>query len=483
MTGSRIYNLTANGTFFTKSPVRIEDNALTEIYAIAYDEVGNSAESGKIKVMHDNLPPEIQPFYPGNGMTINEANPVFNAKVSDAGSGLVQGSQKIMINGIQYDQNGGVGYTGSANDGEISLYYLAGLEPSADRKPRAYDISAQMIDLAGNMADLTWRFYYDPNSPLITSIIPADNSFITDTNPVITVSFYEKIKSMELNVENDGKLNGLFLLENINNQTFRFRNASLSFADEALVHMRITDMGNNSAVYTTRFTVDNGMPYLELEKTSLTNLTKISVQGVYNEKYVSKIELLSPGYKLINYPSGADDAGSFIFDGVSLALNARNSVKVKITDFAGNYYEDSFNVTQDSVSPTLSWSIDHLTNAATVPFSGTTDGIKASLFLDGNFIKDVRIIGGSFADSVVINDEGMHAVEIAAYDEAGNVRRDSENVVKDSIAPSINIDGTYSTIFDGSIRNGENVRIKFNYDDIRLVGIKTNTMNNFYYFN
>ena len=328
-------------------------------------------------------------------------------------------------------------FAGGANFGNISYYYYPGLDESTDGKAKQYDITARIADNLGLSDALTWRFYYDPNAPVISSITPANNAIITDVRPQINVGFNEKISRINVRVENGAIEYPYYQIENIGNQTFRFKNDAAQLSGTSTIRMTVEDNANNSVEFASVFHVDTDYPTLTLDKIQITNSTKISLGGTYADMYVSKIELLSPVSRSINYGFGAPSLGTFEFTDVPLTTNGNNFVRVKITDMVGRTYNDSFNLTQDSIPPSLSLQVPSLTNMQNVGISGSTDASRLELYVDDAYSSSLVVANGQFSANVLLTGDGLHTIKAIAYDAAGNSRTESRNVMLDSAVPII----------------------------------------------
>ena len=293
ITPSRVDNFTITGTSFTRS-MTLEDNAPTVFYAVAYDDVGNSAESEKITVLHDSRPPMIEAVSPLQGSTINNDKPTISAFALETGSGLSLGSEQILVNSVIYGASDGVDYLGDSGAGKISYYYDAGLAKSADGKGKVYEITARMMDNAGLTGSRTWQFYYDPDAPVLMQIIPSTNSMITNAKPEIITSFSEQVKTIEITLENNGNSYSYRLIENVNgaNQTFVFRNDTVSLSGRVDVGINIVDFVGNAAHYTSVFTVDAELPKI----TDLLSLSHNAGQMTTN----SQLEMSWSGEDIIS---------------------------------------------------------------------------------------------------------------------------------------------------------------------------------------
>ncbi|MBS3109198.1 hypothetical protein J4227_01590 [Candidatus Woesearchaeota archaeon] len=415
------------------------------IRAYAYDDVGNYAVSDSIMVVHDNVKPGMAGIYPVAATSINNPKPTIKAFASDYGTGLNSSSGSFSIRGATFSSNEGVKFEGDATYGNLSFYYSMGLLASPDGKAASYDLSALMKDNAGNLGSVAWKFFYDPNAPIMTSVYPADQSFIMEPSPIVSVAFNKKIEQIDVRIENNDTVTSLPMIENTGSQSFKFKNDGLTLEGESTLMVGVTDTAGNFAPYATRFYVDMDLPVVELDRILLTNATSITVNGRYADRYVDKIELVSPAsqYRKITYGVDADDQGTFSFDSIALPKNTLNAIAVRITDKAGRTYQDTFNIEQDSTPPGLAFTIPTLSRIAEIPIAGTTDGMIIKLYVDGDFVKELRIIDNEFADTVTLPTDGIHKVAIAAFDAAGNkayaektARLDTHVPIVDAVEPA-----------------------------------------------
>ena len=323
--------------------------------------------------------------------------------------------------------------------GNVSYYYGIGLEPASNDGANIYDIIAKMSDLAGIYGSVSWKFYYDPNAPVLLDIMPETGSFIANVSPKIIVVFSKKIKSINAFVDNNGTTHDYVMTKNSGNQTFEFRNIAMGDAlkGEAMIRINLVDAANNSASYSSNFYVDDDYPSIMLNKVALTNESRLTISGSYGDMYVQKIELVNPVSRTISFGIGADDVGSFIFDNVALQANANNLIKVRITDKVGRTSEDAFNILHDSIPPSLSLQVASMTKNVNVPISGSTDGTTAKLFVDGNYVKNIEIIDNAFSDYASLQQDGIHIIQVVAYDAAGNMRKESRTIKLDTTLPSV----------------------------------------------
>ena len=97
-----------------------------------------------------------------------------------------------------------------------------------------------------------------------------------------------------------------------------------------------------------------------------------------------------------------------------------------------------------------------------------------------NVYENSRINGAFDINNIPLN-SGVNNIILKAVDIAGNyIEKYMRQIILDTFQPVIYLDSTYSTISDGDIRNGQGIRVKFDYNDMGLSGIDLSSIQLFY---
>ena len=309
----------------------------------------------------------------------------------------------------------------------VTNYTITGLSEGS------HIIEVRVYDVAGNIGEDSIMITIDITAPMITGVHPSEQFYINTTNVTLSWEAIDNygIDRYYIRIGNDswidvGQKNEYFiegLSEGIN-----------------IIYIKAVDKAGNSDIVEVRVIVDMAPP-------------ELMIYVAFNNSYVNTETVMfawnmSDDWE-IDHVEVSINGGSWVNIGVSYSYiltnlsETRYIVTICVFDRAGN-----------SASATIVFTVDY-TNPIFVevsPESGTflnTTNITISWNATDNYdiaYFEIRIDGGEWVaidgarNYSVYLEDGMHIVDITAYDRAGNKAQTSVIIYVDTSPPIIHID-------------------------------------------
>ncbi|MCF6144605.1 hypothetical protein PMAG_a1446 [Pseudoalteromonas mariniglutinosa NCIMB 1770] len=429
-----VQNLTAtvlaDGTWSVDVPTPLAEGAF-QVDASVTDAAGNTATDSE------------------NGGVIDTQAPSFDidplADTSDTTPTITGSSDEIggIVNLTVTDANGAV-QTLTATvlaDGTWSVDVPTPLAEGA------FQVDASVTDAAGNTASDTENGgVVDTQAPTVSIDAP---TLTNDNTPVVTgtsdlansdiaITFSDSNGSHTVTVQTDGS--GNWSAE-----------AAQPLLDGAYtVTATLSDAAGNTGSATDNGVVDTIPPELAFVPTFLLGQL-VTLNGTSDLPAGSTVTVTQNllGGGVINYTATTDAAGNWSLAGLSIPLLTLSSITASASDEAGNIR--TINSTDfDSTPPTLTVSVDTLSNDNTPAISGTTDaGQGASVTVvvtdkDGNsevLTATVDASGDWVISPTTPLADGGFTVDVSVRDGVGNEATESVSGVIDTVAPTLTVQG------------------------------------------
>jgi hypothetical protein len=350
----------------------------------------------QITFLYDLTPPIISDPAPKG--IINDDMPTLMVNLFDYDNGqLVQASVKMFVDGVDVTDYISVSmpYDKTTKYGVGAVSYTS-TTPFSDG---THSATAEVSDLAGNVATCTWDFVVDTGAPRLTIDSPSadiitNSATITisgTTEPGVTLTIPSR-NDIAVPVNDDGTFSTIVeLLEG-----------------ENAIQFKALDIAENIATLTRTITLDTATPSFSGITTSktLTNEENVIVSGRINEYAALTIN----GESVIVY---ADGTFSTIVD----LVEGTNTITLVANDMAGNTYSDTITVTKDTIAPALAVdSLPTMVREGTITVSGTSDGQVVTI--NGQV---VVLTNGAFSKDIELS-YGANTIVVTSMDSAGNIQ-------------------------------------------------------------
>jgi len=432
------------------------------IKAIAYDKVGNYAESDIITVtITDTKPPEVNILSPNNGDIVSGIVKI-KVDVVDKSGGNIKEIKKPIIN------------KAPSGVDKVEIYVDGNLKATLNSTPYEYDwdtsgllygsthtIGVKAYDKAGNGSSLkTIQVAIGDNEkPSVTITNPQNNSIVSGI--------------IKIQVTADDKISGLNKIipkapSGINKVEFYVDNTKIGEDTSSpyeiswdttqvsdgdhIIKAKAYDVAGNSSDASITVKVDNTGPTISITEPANNAIVRgtISIKGSANDPNgLSKVELYINDILKQTYTSNSFE---YSWDTTNVQ-DGDYTIKVKAEDSLGNTSQKSISVKVDNTGPTVS-----ITEPANNAVVGGLVTIKVTVN-DANgidkveFYIDNTLLGSDASSPYEITwdtksySDGNYTITVKAIDKAGNTSQTSITVRVDNTAPFVSIinpvDGSY----------------------------------------
>lgn len=451
------------GDDYTKGTINAQLPTLTEgqhtVYYKIKDRAGNYSENTYNFTIADNSGPQFSECSPANSAVIATGYPVIKAKITDP-NGVDPSSIRLTI-------NGGEPVTVTFDNLTGTLTY----KPSQVLRNGSYQVQAAASDTLNNPSSFAWSFNVNDTAvPVISNFIPADNSFVNPTTPVIEA----KISDLSGIVNPVAlKIDGNDFSANWNSGTGKVSYplaGALSAGNHTVAVTAYDEQGNGTTAFW-GFIVDSAGPLLtdiqpaagqvealrplisirfsdpaqlagaELKIDGTSVNPQIAWDGIYQTQYDS---CTGDAYSV---RVGDDYTKGVVTGQCPKQAQGNHTISYKFTDKVGNVTQDYYNINISDVTG------PGVTGAAPANGSVIASGnptIKATL-TDANLIVagsvymylNDNLVSATFdqttrtvsynAPQPLLN--GEYRVDVAAADELGNARTNSWSFTVSDVAP------------------------------------------------
>lgn len=328
-------------------------------YAKIIDRAGNITETTSTLTAQDNVAPTLNITNPTGGAVLGAA-PTAVATYSDTFSGIDTNSFSATLNGTNITS------TFTVISSQASTALGSGLNQGQNT------LVIQISDLAGNTSTKTVNFTFDSAAPTISSIAPANGSFLKSNTPTIQIAYNDSESGIDT-TKCSFFLNGL---DRTSAFTVTTTGASLQITAPLpgglnTVIANIEDRAGNTASQTFSFTVDTLAPTLALTPTEggVINTPRPTLRIDYSDPspgsgldpntlfvQLDGVDISSRFNKLTDHATFTVPSGEALTEGSHLFL-------ARIQDTAGN-------IKEVSITFQMVQTVDHFDIEIT-PASGT----------------------------------------------------------------------------------------------------------------
>ncbi|MEH6393594.1 beta strand repeat-containing protein [Pseudoalteromonas sp.] len=423
--------VTANGSWSVAAATNLPDGAYT-VTAEVTDAAGNTASDTETGGVIDTQAPsfDIDPLNTTNDTTptitgsSDEIGATVSVVVTDA-DGVIQNLTAI----VQSDGSWSVDVASAMAEGEFEVN--ASVTDEAGNTSADTEVGG-VIDISAPIVTVTAEQLTNDNTPLATGTSDLANSDII-------VTFTDSNGSHSVTVQTDGS--GQWQAE-----------ASQALADgNYSVSVSISDAAGNTGTATDSGVVDTIPPALAFTPTFLLGqlVTLTGTSDLPAGSTITITENLVGGGLGVSYTTTTDANGNWSLVGLTIPLLSVASVTASATDEAGNTRTIN-SLDFDGTPPTLTVSVDTLSNDNTPAVSGTTDageGATVTVVVtdkDGNtqtLNATVDDTGNWAVSPSTALPDGEFTVDVSVQDGVGNETTETVTGVIDTDAPSLTVNG------------------------------------------
>jgi len=385
---------------------------------IAYDMDGNVAKT-KITVTVDNTPPLVVINAPADGSYVKGT-----VLVSVTGNDANFDRTELYIDDIQVRS-----WTdwGSQDYGWNTTDYPDG----------PHTITLKVYDIAGNFNETAVTATVDNTVPTALITAPADESLLRGTVQVSVTGDDANFRNMELYI--GGSLVVTFDESGTNN----YRWDTSTYADGFYkITLKVHDKADNLATAEITVTIDNTLPLAEIRKPAedafLRGSSDIVVYGY--DANIEQIELYIDGDLVETWT--VSDVQTRTWDTTTFT-DGSHTIKVAVSDKAGNVGEETVRVTTDNELPSAAVNApadgSYVKGTATVSVTGDDASFdRMELYIDDDLTQTWTTSGShSYGWDTTDYPDGSHTIELKVFDEVENTVEKTVAVNVDNTPPSI----------------------------------------------
>ena len=369
--------------------------------------VGRGSLAGRFGVVVDTANPMISNVVPVEGSYLNDRTPTINFSVNESNLDVVE----LYVDGVKV--------SGLVNSGSDYSY-----THTSDLGDGNHTFTIFVNDSVGNdEVNETYGFVIDVTNPVISAVLPVNNSNLSDATPTINFTVTEvNLDVVELFV--DGvKVSGL------SNVSDDYSYALVSNLSEG-VHsftVSVSDIAGNEVNETYGFLVDTVEPVisavLPVNNSNLSDATP-TINFTVTEVNLDVVELFVDGVKVSGLSNVSDDYSYALVSNLSEGVH---SFRIFVNDSSGNGLNRSHSFLVDTIDPVVSAVLpvdnSNLSDATpTINFTVTEVNLDVvELFVDGVKVNGLSNVSDDYSYTLVSNlSEGVHSFRIFVNDSSGN---------------------------------------------------------------
>lgn len=374
-----------------------------------------SSEGVSRKGRVDRKPPVVNvsaSLTPSQGGRINNSKPVISADFMDDGIGVSPAETKLYVDGQDV--------SGASQITPNKVTY----SPSSPLPDGAHTVKLNVVDKAGNAAQVAWSFTIHTQPPQIKITSHKPNQFVNSSPVKITGS----INNPKARIV----VNGISAF--VEKNTFSAK-VNLVEGNNTITAVATDNFGNTGSD-TVMIVVDTKPPVVDITTPTagrLINTRLVTVTGIADKNAASVSISTHAG----GQPAPAVlHAGSFTAKDVKLQEGA-NTITVRAVSLAGNVGTAYVKVIVDSIPPKVTITVPRenmVTNKKMITVNGTVDKPSAMVKVNGT---PVQISRGVFTLSSLSLSEGKNTITATATDRAGNEAKPSAvTIMLDTTGPT-----------------------------------------------
>lgn len=415
------YNISVDGGAWmtVTSPYAI--NALVQgghvIVVRAFDLVGNVAIA-TVNITVDATAPNVEILTPANGYLNTTGSITITWTGNDTGSGIDH--YEVSWEGMTPVSVSNATFTYTFND----------------LSDGPHVITVVAVDKAGLTSQDQVGLVVDSGAPSLAITSPAPGSFLNSGSVNIAWAAEDAgVGIANFTISRDG---GAAVILDADVRSYQFSGLSEGVHT---VYITATDLLGNSVQVNRTFTVDTVAPTLIIEGPedgSYLNDTTVTVRWSSYDSY--------PGQAMVSLDNGSWAVANGSEFMLTALVGGTHTIRVNVTDQAGNHNESSVRFTVDLDPPTValisptegSYSTSNTTFVEWLAEDAGSGIALVQISLDG--VNWTTAWSGSYLTPVL--DEGPATFHVRATDLAGNAATATVNFTVDSVAPTASVSPT-----------------------------------------
>jgi hypothetical protein len=421
----------------------------------------------------DNAPPTISLPEPPNGSFTNDATPRITSRYLDGVSGIDTASFGLRVDGVD----------------RTSLFIPRSDEASADMAPAllqgAHTVTAEIKDVAGNLASAATTFTVDLTPPVLRFAAPTEGAAFPVASVATTldlVDLLSGINTSSLRIQVNGTdRTSLFALAS--------GHATATLGSSVLVnganHITATvrDVAGTESSASVSFSIDTTAPILAIgQPIQGSRLGASSTPLIVQFSDDQQLRLASFTATLDGSPVTMTVAPESATGVASTLAEGAHVFVTSIADMAGNTTTRQANFTVDTQVPSIvvdqpapSFLLPTATPFVSIVYSDA-QGVDTATFrvvVDGVDRTAVFTVDGTGATATLpALPEGAHVIEAEIRDLTGNRATTSASFTTDTIAPAVTITSPSA----GARLNTSAPQLGFTYQDQGGSGVEPQTI-------
>ncbi len=445
-------------------------DGLHTIQFIAHDRAGNASTPVSTSYVLDTTAPVLEINSPASGASSSQ-NPTIQGIAADATTGL---------SSLRWQVDNGAFATVSANG--AGQYSFTTNLPTDNTQNGPHTVTVEATDLAGNVTTRSINFTLLANvtAPVFTS--PAQGAEVSQ-NVIVAGKVSTLMTGPEIS------FNGVDFTPLTVDAAGNF-SVPTNYNADGLHTITVRGINPFTQQYVSNsvsFTLDTAKPTVSITSSATETLSEqnITVTGVAADattKIASVKWSVDDGTATTILP---DANGNFSFT-TNATTDGAHTVKVVVTDAAGNSQEASISFTLDSTAPTLLITSPATTDVASkqnITVTGNVadpgSGISSLKWTLNHGADNILTPDGSgnFSFPTNVSTDGVYVIDIYATDVAGNTTQRTINYTRDTVAPTLSIPNTTTSqnvMVAGKVSGtGSNVTVTYQVDGTGPVGTAT----------
>jgi hypothetical protein len=380
--------------------------------------------------------------------------PAISARFADAGVGIDKDSAKLLVDGILVD----------ASITEMGVNY----KPAEVMDSGAHSATLTVADVAGNVAEHTWEFTVEEETPVITDVEPSGT--INDDMPVLSASYTDAGTGVDLDTVSLS-LNGEIVRAEVTaDQVSYVVKEPLRTGVSYTITASATDKAGNVGTATSVFRLESNAPSISnMLPTGTVQSVDVAMSATYSDAG-SGVEPSTAMMKLDGLVVPTTPSASGISYQAAGLLNGAHTVYVEVADQFGNVAARTWTFTVEQNPPVIAsvgpdGEINTATPVLTASYSDAGTGVDVNnvvLSLNGQVLEAAAITDtkASYAVLTPLEKGVTYMVSIQVADKAGNIAADEASFSLETTAPEISATKPSGTVSEDEAMAGVNITAK-----------------------
>ncbi len=473
------FTVSPNSATATLQPIADGNHTIAAQIADTTGNIGHATTS----LLVDTIKPQLAIVSPTG--PVNTVTPAALAQYSDSGSGIDPATVRVFLDG------GDV--TGSFSVGSTSTIGTLGSISSLPEGPHQFRV--KVADRAGNLADTTASFLVDVTAPTVNFSVPANNSFINNTQPDLALNYSDAGSGvnpasihifLQQGTAPETEITSLF---SIGANQAAGRISAAAPLVEGTYHLRaqVVDNAGNTTSAFSAFEVDTTPPTYTVVSpvaNGLINTATPAILVTYEDARsgvdTSKFVLHVDGVDRTATLALSDKQAAGTLPASDALVDGTHTLDVTVVDKAGNaaaqttesFLVDTIPPVVTIQTPAASSFINLRQPPVSVVYSDAGSGVDLASFtaaIDGvdHTAEFTATAAGATGSLVAALLDGNHIITVTVKDLAGNATTATAAFAVDTVPPQITItqpaDGAFtnavSTAVAGSVLDSSPVTV------------------------